>query len=71
MPKMTLKGQVTISREVRDSLGLKQGSRVRFRMENGRCILEKDVENVPFSKWIGYLRGDRSSDEIIEELRGS
>ncbi|MCL0097813.1 AbrB/MazE/SpoVT family DNA-binding domain-containing protein [Dehalococcoidia bacterium] len=43
MPKMTIKGQITIPGEVRDSLGLKPGSRVRFRLENGSCILEKDV----------------------------
>ncbi|MCL0087290.1 AbrB/MazE/SpoVT family DNA-binding domain-containing protein [Dehalococcoidia bacterium] len=71
MPKMTIKGQITIPGEVRDSLGLKPGSRVRFRVENGSCILEKDVENIPFGKWIGYLSGDRTSDEIIEELRGN
>lgn len=71
MPKMTVKGQITIPREVRDSLGMKPGSKVRFRMENGSYVLEKDVENIPFGKWIGYLRSDRTSDEIIEELRGN
>ena len=42
MSRMTIKGQVTIPEEGRGSLGLKPGSRVRFRMENGSCILELD-----------------------------
>ena len=70
MSKMTIKGQVTIPKEVRDSLGLKPGNKVKFKIKDGSCILEKDVENIPFSKWIGYLKDKKTSDEIIEGLRG-
>jgi len=37
---VTRKGQVTIPVEIRRSLGLKEGDRVRFIQENGRVTLE-------------------------------
>lgn len=70
MPRVTVKGQVTIPKEIREALGLEPGSRVRFKIEGNSCVLEKEVEADPFTRWVGYLKGNRSSDEIIEELRG-
>ena len=36
---VTSKGQVTIPKEVRRALGIRQGSRVAFTTKNGRCEL--------------------------------
>lgn len=70
MPRITRKGQVTIPKKIRDSLGLKPGSEVDFKVEGGAYFLEKKVKGKPIAKWAGFLRGNRTSDEIIEELRG-
>ena len=70
MPRITRKGQVTMPKEIRDSLGLKPGSEVDFKMEGGAYFLEKKVEGEPIAKWVDFLRSNRTSDEIIEELRG-
>lgn len=70
MPKVTRKGQVTIPKKVRDSLGLRPGNEVDFRMEEGVYFLEKKTQTTAISKWAGFLKGNRISDEIIEELRG-
>jgi hypothetical protein len=49
---------------------LKPGSEVDFEMEDGACFLKKKVADEPVAKWVGFLRSNRTSDEIIEELRG-
>ncbi len=39
MPRITIKGQVTIPKEVRERFGLKPGSNVEFVVENDRVYL--------------------------------
>jgi antitoxin PrlF len=54
--KITSKGQVTIPKEIRESLGLLPGTEVEFIEENGEARVRK-------------LRGGRNrGDEIIEHL---
>ena len=38
---ITVKGQVTIPKHIRDALGLTPGSRVEFTVEDGRVVLRK------------------------------
>lgn len=70
MARVTAKGQVTIPREIRQALGLGPGSTVRFRMEGNSCIVEKEVTEDVFTRWIRALKCEKRTDEIIEELRG-
>lgn len=70
MSRMTRKGQVTIPKKIRESLGLKPGSEIDFEMEDGACFLKKKVVNEPVARWVGFLRSSRTTDEMIEELRG-
>lgn len=69
---VTSKGQVTIPKAVRDRLGLRAGDKVEFIEEDGKFVLQKDVEKSPFDKWVGFLKHleGRTTDEIMEELRG-
>ncbi|MGH7806759.1 MAG: AbrB/MazE/SpoVT family DNA-binding domain-containing protein, partial [Thermodesulfobacteriota bacterium] len=67
---ITQKGQVTIPKNIRDKLGVKSGSSVRFKIFEGKCIVEKEVEENKAGKWVGYLEGQKRTDELIEELRG-
>lgn len=69
---ITSKGQVTIPKALRDRMGLRGGDKVKFHEEDGRVVLEKDVEESPFDKWVGFLKHleGRTTDEIMEELRG-
>lgn len=39
--KVTSKGQVTIPKEVRDALGIAEGDRVVFRVEQHRAVLAR------------------------------
>ena len=38
---LSSKGQITVSKAVRDALGLKEGDRVLFRVLEGRAVLVK------------------------------
>jgi len=70
MPKLTVKGQVTIPKAIREALGLKPGSKITFIIQDGKCILEKEIEDDPFAKWVGYLNRPGNSDRIVEAMRG-
>lgn len=50
------KGQITVPLEIRNRLGLKQGDRVEFVVENDRTTIRpaRAPEN-PFEKYVGAL----------------
>jgi AbrB family looped-hinge helix DNA binding protein len=67
------KGQITVPLEIRRRLGLKEGDRVEFVVDDGRTILRpaRNAEN-PFEKYIGAAPGFRSRREInawVRDLR--
>ena len=61
------KGQITIPAEIRHRLGVKEGDRVEFIVDNGRTILQPArLEKNPFEKYIGALPGFSDREEIDE-----
>lgn len=64
------KGQVTIPKSLRDRLGIRAGQVLDFREEDGRLVAAKVRVDDPVAEVFGILRLDRTTDEIIEELRG-
>ena len=71
--RVTVKGQVTIPKPVRDSLGIEPNTEVEFREEQGRYYLvNKTAERKPidFSKVTGILRGGMTTDELMRMTRG-
>lgn len=64
------RGQIVIPKEARDALGLKPGSRLQLRVEDGRLLIEKRVQ-LDLSRWIGKAVDDGlSTDQALAELRG-
>jgi AbrB family looped-hinge helix DNA binding protein len=63
------KGQVTIPKALRDRLGLRAGTTLDFQDEDGRLIAVK-VLGDSITSAFGLLKSKRSSDEIVDELRG-
>jgi AbrB family looped-hinge helix DNA binding protein len=74
--KVTSKGQITIPVEIRKSLGVKPGDKLRFEPHEGGFRLARDFEENVFEKWrgIGGFAGmGKGRDAIVtyfREMRG-
>jgi AbrB family looped-hinge helix DNA binding protein len=74
MTTVTSKGQVTIPKPIRDTLGIGPGSEVEFRLNDaGEVVLA--APNTPrpesrFAKMRGRLKSDLTTDQIMLLLRG-
>ncbi len=55
MARLTSKGQITVPREVRERLGLKQGDGLVFEIQGDTITLETPQEDNPFDAFIGTL----------------
>jgi AbrB family looped-hinge helix DNA binding protein len=81
--KVTSKGQITVPVEVRKSLGVKPGDRLRFEQQKSGFGVVRDTEENPFEKWRGigipgvgpgregvmaYMRELRGYDEYDDSL---
>ncbi|MER2534197.1 MAG: AbrB/MazE/SpoVT family DNA-binding domain-containing protein [Rhizobiaceae bacterium] len=71
--KITVKGQVTVPKAVRELLGLEPGSEVKFRYVNGNVVIERaDGQRPPsrFEKLIGHAGPGMTTDEVMRLTRG-
>jgi AbrB family looped-hinge helix DNA binding protein len=74
--RITSKGQVTIPQEIREQCGLMPHTQVRFLVENGRVLIEKESgESSPGREGLQRLRRARlrtrlSTDELLALSRG-
>lgn len=70
--RMTIKGQVTIPKEIRERLDLHPGDQVEFLEEDHIIRVCKRVESSPFTPYLGYLRAlaGQDPDALLDELRG-
>lgn len=72
---VTIKGQVTIPKSVREHLGLQPGGQVEFRMgPNREIILERADDQPPppsrFDRFRGIAGPGPTTDEIMRMWRG-
>ena len=67
---LTSKGQITIPKEVRDRLGVREGDRIVFQLdEQGRVVLLPDIQD-PLAGLLGILRHRaRDRPATIEEMK--
>jgi AbrB family looped-hinge helix DNA binding protein len=76
LAKVTTKGQVTIPIDVRRSLGVKSGDKLRFEPQDGGFRVVREIEGNVFEKWrgIGSFPGMGKGREAIvayfREMRG-
>ena len=64
------KGQITIPKPLRVRLGLRKGQVLDVWEEQGRLVLMKKELQDPFDRAFGILKLGRTTDELMEELRG-
>ena len=69
---ITAKGQITIPKAIRVSLGLEPGDQVEFVREADGVRIQRRRGSVPFSHYRGFLKNlaGRDTDEILEDMRG-
>jgi antitoxin PrlF len=64
------KGQITVPQDIRRRLGLKQGDRVEFVIEEGRTVLRPaQARENPFAKYLGALPAFRSRRDVNAWVR--
>lgn len=64
------RGQIVIPKEARDALGLKPGSKLQMRIEDGRLLIEKKVQ-LDLTRWVGKGVDDGlTTDQALSEMRG-
>ena len=73
---ITVKGQVTIPKHIREALGLTPGTRVDFAVEDGRVVLRKSGKRNGgkpdrFDRAKGKAEVKWRTDELMAMLRGS
>ena len=68
--KLSAKGQITVPRRVRETLGVGPGDEVEFACRNGAVQLRRKVTG--FAKWVGHLGRvpKREQEQTIARLRG-
>ena len=64
------RGQVTIPKALRDRMGIRPATVLNFSIRNGMLTAVKAVKEDPVSSVLGCLKTNRSSDQLISELRG-
>ena len=72
---LTVKGQITIPKAMREHMGVVQGQEIEFVAQpNGQVLMfpaktAQPLEN-PFLKWIGTGVSGMTTEEILNETRG-
>lgn len=64
------KGQVTIPKQLRESLGIEPGQELDFQEEEGRLVARKIRKRSPVDAVYGILQKPGDTDAFIEEIRG-
>lgn len=64
------KGQLTIPKSLRTSLGLRAGQVVDVTETRGKLLITKIVHSDPIADFYGIIGSGRDVDKLVEQLRG-
>jgi antitoxin PrlF len=64
------RGQITIPKPLRDSLGIRAGDELEVGEEGGRLVLRKAAVTARLERVFGTVDLGMSTDEFIDLLRG-
>lgn len=75
MPSVTTKGQVTIPKAIRESMGIKPGDEVVFKETDKGYVIQKEAPTTdegtdPFEKYRGIADNEATMPERMRRLRG-
>jgi AbrB family looped-hinge helix DNA binding protein len=64
------RGQVTIPKALRKKLGIKPGTVLEFHVKKATLVAVKVQKQDAIDRVVGCLKLNKSTDEIMRELRG-
>ena len=67
--KVAERGQVVIPKAIRDKLGIKPGTILDIRAENGQLVAKKRFDSSPLDRLYGALADGRSTQTVLDDLR--
>ena len=75
VPRVTTKGQVTIPKEIRETLGIEPGDEIAFEEVDSGYRIRKEAPTTaegddPFEKHRGSAEGDETMSDRMRRLRG-
>ena len=71
--RMTIKGQVTVPKALRDKHGLSTETEVEFQEERGKLVLVKKISDSPVARIRGRIKRlpiGRDVDDYLRHTRG-
>ena len=69
--KISSKGQITIPKKLREKLNLNKGDQLIIKESKQGYYFEKKVDQSKIEEYVGILNQNKSSDQLVEELRGN
>lgn len=70
--KVTSKGQITLPKSIRESLGIDYGDSVAFLRDEDGVRIQRNIGASPFKRWRGHLSDLKGVDidRLVDEMRG-
>ncbi len=69
--KVAERGQVTIPKVLRERLGIRPGTVLDFKEEQGKLVAVKAATMDTIDQFYGKLGSGRRTDDVMRELRGN
>ncbi len=68
--RVSERGQITIPKAIRERLGIRPGQELEVSEQDGTIGAYKASTSDPLTAVTGIIETDRSTDDLIEEIRG-
>lgn len=68
---MSEKGRVTVPKKIREQMGIRAGDSIEFCVRDGEIVGHRVAAEIAWDEVYGMLKTDKSTDELMLELRGA
>jgi AbrB family looped-hinge helix DNA binding protein len=69
--RLTKKFQTSVPKKIREKKGLEAGNKIAWILnEDGTILLQKIADDSALEEFVGIVKTAKTTEEIMEELRG-